>query len=346
MSTSLTHFRLLGPSALRVSPLCLGTMTFGTEWGYGADKAESRRVLDLYLDRGGNFIDTANFYTNGTSETWLGEFLEGKRDQVVLATKYTCPVRRGDPNACGNHRKCLRQSLEASLRRLRTDHIDLYWVHADDELTPIEEVMRALDDAVRAGHVLHVGVSDMAAWKVARANTIAQFRGWSPFTALQIHWSMIERTPERELVPMARALGLAVTPWSPLESGHLTGKYLADDYRTTEGRLKGRADVPERFKAIARENAAVAREIGKTPSQVALAWLLAQPGCTSPILGARTAEQLEDNLGCLGLEIPPELLARLDAVSKIDLGFPHDFLADPMIHDIITGGTTVDGPAA
>src|SRR5687768_14234863 len=215
MPTQLNHYRLLGKSALRVPPMCLGTMTFGEEWGWGGSKDDSRRQLDLYAEQGGNFLDTADLYTNGTSETFLGEFLNGRRDRFVLATKYTFNAVRGDPNAGGNHRKNMRRALELSLKRLQTDYIDLYWVHLFDGMTPVEETMRALDDAVRSGKVLHIGVSDFPAWKVSQANTLAELRGWSPFTALQIEYSLAERTVERDLIPMAVDFGMGVTPWSP-----------------------------------------------------------------------------------------------------------------------------------
>jgi len=340
----LNHFRLLGHSGLRVSPLCLGTMTFGTEHGWGADKEESRRILDRYLERGGNFIDTANFYTGGTSETWLGEFLKGRREAAVLATKFTLNMRPGDPNAGGNQRKNIVQSLEASLRRLATDTIDLYWLHAWDMLTPIEKVMRALDDQVRAGKILYAGVSDMPAWKVAQANTLATLRGWTPFIGLQVEYSLIERTVERELIPMALDLGLGLTPWSPLGGGILTGKY--NKMKLGEITSDRGAFVTERINernlAIAAEVQKVAAELGRAPSQVALAWLLAQPGVTSPIVGARTLKQLEDNLGCLDLELSSDHLARLDAVSRIELGFPMDFLTHGRIQEFISGGTMIE----
>jgi aryl-alcohol dehydrogenase-like predicted oxidoreductase len=213
------RYTLLGRSGLRVSELCLGTMTFGEDWGWGAPIDTSRRILELYADAGGNFIDTANKYTDGSSETFIGELLAGRRDQFVLATKYTLQTRSGDPNAVGNHRKNLVQALEASLKRLRTDHIDVYWVHARDTWTPVDEVVRALDDQVRAGKVLYVGVSDWPAWEVAQANTLAELRGWSPFIGLEIEYSLAERTPERDLLPMAHTLGLGVTCWSPLAGG-------------------------------------------------------------------------------------------------------------------------------
>ena len=218
-------YHLLGKSGLRVSELCLGAMTFGEEWGWGASKEECRKIFNAYVDAGGNFIDTANKYTEGTSEKYIGEFIADDRDRFVLATKYTSNTRRGDPNAGGNHRKNMIQSLEASLRRLNTDYIDLYWVHAWDPLTPIEEMMRALDDMVRAGKILYIGVSDAPAWIVSQANTLANLKGWTEFTGLQIEYSLIERTPERELLPMADTLNIGVTAWSPLGGGVLTGKY-------------------------------------------------------------------------------------------------------------------------
>ena len=220
------RYKLLGKSGLRVSELCLGTMTFGEDWGWGSPRDESRKVYDAFLEAGGNFIDTANVYTNGTSERFLGEFMSGHRDRVVLATKYSNAAPGNDPNAAGNHRKSMMQSVEASLKRLKTDYIDLYWLHIWDQITPIEEVMRAFDDLVRQGKILYAGVSDMPAWVVAKANTLAELRGWTPFVGLQIEYSLIERTPERELLPMAADLGLGVTAWSPLAGGMLTGKQL------------------------------------------------------------------------------------------------------------------------
>src|ERR671929_1690213 len=221
----LMKYQLLGKSGLRVSELCLGAMTFGEEWGWGASKEECDKIFNAYVDAGGNFIDTANNYTGGTSEKYVGEFISGDRDRFVLATKYTSNTRRGDPNAGGNHRKNIAQSLETSLKRLNTDYIDLYWVHAWDPLTPIEETMRALDDMVRAGKILYIGISDAPAWVVSQANTLANLKGWTEFTGLQIEYSLIERTPERELLPMADALNIGVTAWSPLGGGVLTGKY-------------------------------------------------------------------------------------------------------------------------
>jgi len=218
-------YYLLGKSGLRVSEICLGTMTFGKEWGWGASKEESRKIFDAYVDAGGNFIDTANIYTNGTSEKYVGDFASYDRERFVIATKYTSNTRAGDPNAGGNHRKNMVQSLEASLRRLNTDYIDLYWVHAWDQTTPIEEMMRALDDMVKSGKILYIGISDAPAWVVSQANTLANLKGWTEFASIQIEYSLIERTSERELLPMANALDIGITAWSPLGSGVLTGKY-------------------------------------------------------------------------------------------------------------------------
>jgi aryl-alcohol dehydrogenase-like predicted oxidoreductase len=341
--TTLDNFRLLGRSALRVSPLCLGTMTFGQQTGWGSDKDESRRVWEAYTSRGGNFIDTANLYTGGTSEEYIGEFMGDQRDAFVLATKYTLSLRRGGPNASGNHRKSMVQAIEGSLRRLKTHYIDLYWVHAWDSVTPTEEVMRALDDLVRAGKVLHVGISDAPAWIVAEANVLAQWRGWSPFVALQIKYNLIERTPEHELMPMARHFGIAVTPWSPLEGGVLTGKYNeAGDKTENPGGRNVQHKLSEHNLTIARAVAKLAEDIGRTPSQVALNWLMQRPGMTSPIIGARTVDQLNDNLGCLDFRLDAEQLEALDKVSATEPIHPHELLANPFVHANITGETKLD----
>ncbi|GAA4994722.1 aldo/keto reductase [Actinopolymorpha pittospori] len=344
---SLDTYRLLGRSGLRVSPMSLGTMTFGTDWGWGADKGEARRIFDTYLDRGGNFIDSANQYTNGTAERLVGEFARDRRDNLVIATKYTVSERPGDPNSGGNHRKSMVGSVEASLRRLDTDYIDLLYLHAWDFTTPVEEIMRAMDDLVRAGKVLYVGISDTPAWQIARMQTIADLRGWSPLVALQIEYSLVERTVERELIPMARELGLGVVPWSPLASGVLAGKYSLADLDLgagtagAEGSRKNVAasngSLTERSLTIADVVKDVAIEMDKTPSQVALAWTMVNPAVTAPILGVRTLAQLEDNLGALDVRFTPEQLASLEKVSAIELGFPHDFLARPMTRTVMFG---------
>jgi aryl-alcohol dehydrogenase-like predicted oxidoreductase len=313
-------------------------MTFGEDWGWGSTKEESRRVFDTYAEAGGNFLDTANVYTNGTSEKLLGEFVASERPRFVIATKYTGSQRADDPNAGGNQRKNMVQSVELSLRRLGTDYIDLLWVHAWDQLTPAEETMRALDDLVRAGKVLYVGVSDFPAWLVSRANTLAELKGWSPFIALQIEYSLIERTPERELLPMAEALGLTVTPWSPLSGGILTGKY---GKKSNEQKRMDKAafrPLSERNLRIASAVEDIAGEIGCPPSQVALAWLRGR-GDMIPILGARTRQQLVDNMGCLGVRLSAPQCRSLDEVSAVDLGFPTDFLKKPFVRQFIHGQT-------
>ena len=331
------RYKLLGRSGLRVSELALGTMTFGEEWGWGASKDESKAVFEAYANAGGNFIDTANRYTEGTSEKLVGEFIHADREHFVLATKYTLFTRRDDPNFSGNHRKNMVQSLEASLKRLNTDYIDLYWLHAWDYTTPVDEVMRGLDDLVRAGKILYIGVSDTPAWIVSIANTMADLRGWTPFVGLQIQYSLIQRTVERDLLPMARALDIAVTPWGILGSGVLSGKYNAD--KSAQGRANLRGGVSERNLSIAAEVGAVAAEIGATSSQVAIAWLRHQPGLIIPILGARTLDQLTDNMGALGVTLSAAQLERLNAISKPDLGFPNEWFASENIRDIISGGT-------
>ena len=333
------RYKLLGNSGLRVSELCLGTMTFGEDWGWGADKEESRAVFQAFAEAGGNFLDTANLYTNGTSETLVGEFVKGDREKWVIATKYSLNTRPGDVNACGNHRKNLFQAVEASLKRLGTDYIDLLWLHIWDSLTPIEEVMRAFDDLVRMGKVLYIGISDSPAWIVSQANTLATLRGWTPFIGLQIEYSLKERTPERELLPMAKALNIGVTAWSPLGGGVLTGKY--NQPNPVDGRLS-MTDQPfqilDRDLKIAETVLEIAREIGKSPAQVALNWLRNRPNSVIPIIGARKLSQLQDNLACVDFNLTGEQLQRLDNISAISLGFPHELLASQFVRDILLGG--------
>jgi aryl-alcohol dehydrogenase-like predicted oxidoreductase len=312
-------------SGLRVSELVLGAMTFGEQGGVGAPISECRRMLDLYAEAGGNMIDTAVNYRDGASEEFLGELLAGRRESFVLGTKYTVSRDRTDPNAAGNHRKNLRASLETSLRRLRTDYVDLYWVHMWDRHTPVEETMRALDDAVQAGKVLYVGISDAPAWVVARANTLAQWRGWSPFIGLQVPYSLLQRDIERELLPMAESLGLGVTAWSPLAGGVLSGKYTRPE-SASGGRLAPES-LSSRDHAVARVVQDVADELGVTPSQVAIAWTMNRSPVIHPIIGARTADQLRDNLAALDLALPPETVTRLEEATGFTLGFPNDFIA-------------------
>lgn len=337
------RYKLLGRSGLRVTEMALGTMTFGTDWGWGADREESKRIFDAYVEAGGNFIDTANRYTNGTSERYVGEFISGDRDRFVVATKYTITNREGDPNASGNHRKNLQSSLRRSMERLAVDYVDLLWVHMYDRLTPLEETMRALDDVVRSGRALYVGISDAPAWTVSRANTMADIRGWTRFNALQIRYSLVDRTPERELLPMARALDLAVTPWAVLGAGVLTGKYTREGGTDGTERLltepdRARVALTERNLGIAREVAAVSQEAGCTPSQVAIAWMRRQPGVIVPILGARSTAQVEDNLGALEVTLSDEHMSRLDEASAMDPGFPRNFLESAFVRNLMYSG--------
>ncbi|MEV0405230.1 aldo/keto reductase [Actinoallomurus sp. NPDC050550] len=317
-------YRIFGRSGLRVSEAFLGTMTFGDNWGWGAAAEDCRKMLTAYAEAGGNVIDTANNYTDGASERIVGELLGSDRDHFVLSTKYTLTLDGSDPNASGNHRKSLTRSLDQSLRRLRTDYIDLLWVHIWDARTPLEETMRALDDTVRAGKVLYLGISDAPAWAVARANTLAETRGLTPFTGLQLPYSLVQRDIERELLPMADALELSVAAWSPLAGGALTGKFTRS--QTTEPTRKSREELSEHDLRVAREVDAAADSLGVSSSEVAIAWTMAHRPWVHPILGARNLDQLTANLTALDLRLPEEVLRRLDEVSRIEPGFPYDFI--------------------
>ena len=336
------NYRLLGHSGLRVSELSLGTMTFGEEWGWGAAGEESRKIYDAYRTAGGNFVDTANLYTNGASERLVGEFLEGHRQEVVLATKYTNAAPGNDPNAAGNHRKSMMQAVEASLKRLRTDYIDLYWLHVWDQLTPVEEVMRGFDDLVRQGKVLYAGVSDAPAWWVAQANTLASLRGWSPFIGLQIEYNLIERTVERELIPMAKALNLGLVAWSPLSGGVLTGKYnkggASEKGRYSNEMMQGFLPQRERQDRVVAALTRISKEAGRPLAQVALAWLRYRDIPVIPIIGARKLSQFEDNLASLSLMLAAEQVTALDEASQIDLGFPQEFYGRDLVRSFAYGG--------
>jgi aryl-alcohol dehydrogenase-like predicted oxidoreductase len=351
MSLTLDTYRLLGRSGLRVSPLALGTATFGTEWGWGAEKAEARKLFDTYVERGGNFVDTAATYTDGSSERLLGEFARDHRESLVLATKYTTLRRPGDPNSGGPHRKSLFASVEASLRQLNTDYLDLLYLHVWDFTTPVEEILRGLDDLVRDGKVLYVAMSNVPAWEVSRMQAIADLRGWSPLIALQVEYNLVNRAAERDLIPMARAMGLGVTPYSPLAGGLLTGKYRRADLTaadagpgesTRKSFNAGLGLVTERSLAVADVVTEVAAELGRTPAQVGLAWTLQNPGVTAPIIGARTPAQLEDNLGALEVAFTASHLARLEEVSAIELGYPHDVLASDHLRTVTRGDLRIE----
>jgi aryl-alcohol dehydrogenase-like predicted oxidoreductase len=346
------NYQLLGRSGLRVSDLCLGTMTFGEDWGWGAAKDESRKIYDAYRAAGGNFLDTANIYTNGSSEKLVGEFIAGHREEVVVATKYTNAASAftgkpgTDANAGGNQRKNMVQAVEASLKRLGTDYIDLYWLHVWDQITPVEEVMRAFDDLVRSGKVLYVGISDAPAWVVAKSNTLADLRGWTRYVGLQIEYSLLERTVERELVPMAKDQQMTVLAWSPLRNGLLTGKYLPEN--AEESKAEGarmHSDMAKAFglevgatHATVREIVAVGKELSVSAAQVALAWLRYRLVPVIPIIGARKLAQIEDNIRSLEVTLSPEHLQRLDKASAVSLGFPHEFLALDPVKAVVFGG--------
>lgn len=345
----LDHYVTLGRSGLRVSPFCLGTMTFGEELGWGSSVETSYAILDRFLERGGNFVDTANVYTLGHSEKIIGDHLgrvPSRRDRVVIATKFFGNLFPGDPNGGGAGAKALIGAVHESLRRLQTDYIDLLWMHAWDRNTPIEETLRSLDDLVRAGKVRYLGFSDTPAWKVAQAQTTAFFRGWAPLAALQIEYSLLERTVEGELVPMARELGLGITPWSPLKSGVLTGKYTrenAGQVRASRGAWV-ESVLGERAYAVVDVLVRVAGEVGATPAEVALAWVQGRPGVASTIIGARTEKQLDENLKALEVKLGPEHLAALDEVSRPTLDFPAGFLENAAT--FMHGGLTVNGVTA
>jgi aryl-alcohol dehydrogenase-like predicted oxidoreductase len=339
MTSKLDDYRLLGRSGLRVSPLCLGTMTFGVgPSGWGSSDEEAAQLVDLFIEKGGNFIDTANFYGQlGQSEVVLGRALAGRRDKLVISTKYSLTTSPGDPNASGNHRKNMVRSVENSLKRMQTDYIDLYYLHMWDFRTPVDEILRAFDDLVRAGKILYIGLSDVPAWQASRMQAIAELRGWSQFCALQISYSLTERTVEREMIPMAAEMGMGVCPWSPLGGGVLTGKYTRADLvppnmndistRKAINALTGRLN--EQALQTADVVSEIATSIGKTAAQVALAWTLVNPAVTAPVLGVRTVAQLKDNLGALDVELTPEQLSRLDAVSGVPKVFPMDVLQSP-----------------
>jgi aryl-alcohol dehydrogenase-like predicted oxidoreductase len=324
-------------------------MTFGRDWGWGSDDDESKEVLDRYLNAGGNFLDTANVYTKGHSEKIIGDHVgryPARRDRVVIATKFFGNMYSGDPNGGGTGRKSLTAACENSLRRLQTDYIDLYWMHCWDRFTPIEETMRALDDLVAAGKVRYIGFSDTPAWKVTQAQITAKMRGWTPLIALQLEYSLLERTIEGELVPAAAELGLGITPWSPLRSGMLTGKYTRENAATSNparGTFVTRAFSEDAFRVIDVLKD-VARQLGTSPARVALAWAQSQPGITSTIIGARTVDHLEDNLGALSIRIPAEHAKALDEASKPKLNFPYDFVRNAAGFGY--SGATVDGLAA
>ena len=329
-------YKLLGRSGLKVSELCLGTMGFGTENGWGATKEISFGIMEAFANAGGNFLDTANVYKLGTSEKIIGEFISSRdRDYFVLATKYSLLDNKTNPNASGNNRKNMMRSVEASLQRLQTDFIDVFYLHIWDDLTPIDEVLRGLDDLVRQGKINYIAISDTPAWVVSKGNTIAEMMGWSQFAALQVEYSLLQRTPERELIPMAKHFGITLTPWAPLAGGALTGKYLRGDF----GRIKeGSNRLNERSENITREVIAIADELGVQASHVALKWTMQQGFSSIPIVGATKLAQLEENLKTTDVMLTAEHMQRLDKVSEISLGFPGDFFKEDGVRQNNFGG--------
>jgi aryl-alcohol dehydrogenase-like predicted oxidoreductase len=348
---NMNSYVTLGRSGLKVSPLCLGTMTFGTEWGWGSEEKDSKTIFDRYLEAGGNFLDTADGYTMGHSEQLVGKFVAERklRDNVVIATKFTFNGQQGNPNAGGNGRKNIYRALEGSLSRLQTDYVDLYWLHAWDTVTPVEEVLSTLNDLVREGKILHFGFSDTPAWYVARAQTLAQAQGKEPLIALQLEYSLAERNIEREHIPVAQELGIAICPWSPLASGLLSGKYKREgNSGSGDGRLQQTKDqanpvfrkFSERNWQIVEVLANVSKQIGKSPAQVALNWVATQPGVTSTIIGATKTSQLDANLASLDFTIPVDLRKQLNEASALEIAHPYLFFTEG-IQQMINGGKAV-----
>jgi len=329
-------YKLLGRSGLKVSELCLGTMGFGTEAGWGADKYASFHIMDAFANAGGNFIDTANMYKLGTSEKIIGEYIGNHdRDYFVLATKYSLKDNLTNPNASGNNRKNMMRSVEESLKRLKTGFIDLFYLHIWDDLTPIDEVLRGLDDLIRQGKINYAAISDTPAWVIAKGNTMAELMGWSQFVALQVEYSLIARTPERELIPMAKHFGMTVTPWAPLGGGVLTGKYLRGEQGRIKPESKRRDDQSEN---ITKTVMSIADELGVSPGNVALKWTMQQGFSSIPVVGATKLNQLEDNLNAVDIILGDEHLAKLDKASAIQLGFPGDFFKEEGVRTNTFGG--------
>lgn len=345
------RYTLFGRTGLRVSEVALGTGTFGTRWGWGADAAESRRVFDRFAEAGGNFIDSADVYQFGEAEELLADFIAADRDAFVVASKYSFGSGPAAGIAgTGNSRKAMTASLEASLKRLRTDRLDILWVHVSDEMTPTEEILRGFEDAVRSGKTLYVGFSDFPAWRIARGAAIADLRGWAAVAGVQAEYSLAERAAERELLPMADALGIGVTLWSPLAGGLLSGKQRrGEDGRHSKGGGPVRTETG-RETAILDNLERVGEALGTTSAEVAIAWVLAKsrnaPFGRVPILGARTPAQLETNLRALGVELTAEQLDALDQASAIELGFPHSMIQAESTRAMVAGGrrANIRGP--
>lgn len=340
----LTDYRTFGKSGLRISPLTLGTMTFGMEWDYGATPEDSKEILAKYIDLGGNSLDTANIYTKGHSEKIVGDYIresDVRRDSLVLATKFFGSMYPGDPNSGGTSRKTIIESLENSLRRLQTDYVDLYWVHAYDEFTPIEETMSALHDLITSGKVRYIAISDTPAWKISQAQVISHFRGWSSFIGLQSEYSLLERTVEGELIPMAQEMGLGVMPWSPLKQGILTGKYTRDNKGEKQSERYEDPEFSEKTYKIIDRLLEVSKKKNATPTDIALAWVISRPGVASTLMGVRTMQHLTSNLNALSVELTKEEIDYLDEISKPKLNFPIPFLEDA--RNVAHAGAKING---
>jgi aryl-alcohol dehydrogenase-like predicted oxidoreductase len=330
-------YKFLGKSGLRVSELCLGTMTFGSDWGWGASKEESQKIFNYFKENGGNFIDTANSYTSGSSESFIGEFAKEDRDNFVIATKFTQLTSEANLNSSGNHRKSMILSVEQSLKRLQTDYIDLLWIHCWDKVTPVEETLRALNDLISSGKIMYIGISDTPAWVISKAQMLAEVMKWNAFIGLQTEYSLVQRTPERELIPMANEFCLGITAWGPLGVGILSGKY--------EKKEKGRIQLAEQFygSMLNDRNSHIVKmviEIAEfsdcTPAQVALKWL--QIKNVIPIIGAKSLSQLKENMAAFSIDLTQVDIDSLNDISQIDLGFPHDFLnTDPLKYLVYNG---------
>lgn len=331
------RYKLLGRSGLKVSELCLGTMSFGTEWGSGGDKGESKKVFDRFAEAGGNFLDTANRYTEGTSEKFLGEFMGKERDKFVVATKYSLFTKRGDLNDAGNSRKNLFRSVEGSLQRLNTDYIDVLYVHMWDFTTPMDEVLRGLDDLIRMGKVTYIAVSDSPAWVVSASQVMAELKGWSQFVAFQAEYNLIKREAERDILPMCEQFDITCTSWAPIAGGALSGKYLKD--ADAQGRIKPESvRRNERSNKIVGKVIEIANELGVSATQVAMNWHRQNRFRIIPVIGARKESQIIDSLGCLDFEIPADKLLILDELTRVEPGFPHDMLNSAQAHDLLYGG--------
>ncbi len=328
------RYKLLGKSGLRVSELCLGTMTFGNDWGWGAEKDESKKIFDLFVKAGGNFIDTANNYTDGTSEKFVGEFIHADRENFVLATKYTLTEDKQNPNAGGNSRKNMIHTVEKSLQRLNTPYIDVLYLHMWDFMTPVQEVLRAVDDLIRAGKVHYFAFSDTPAWVISYAVALAETHGWTRPVAVQLPYSLVGRAAERDIFPMARQLDLTVTPWGVIGQGALTGKY-----NTENDEQKRHGSASEKEKNFADLIMKMGEDIGHSPAQIAINYVRAQLGNIVPIIGARTAQQMEDNLGALDFTLTEEQVKTINDANDFRIDFPLSFLTNDHVRGLIFGET-------